>query len=899
MAEPASRPREIRPQAGPQETFCASPADIAIYGGSAFGGKMLPLSTPIPTPTGWTTMGELRVGDMVISDEGVPTMVTWLSDVDPLPDAYELTFDDGAKIRACGDHQWVTLTYDERLRLLRTSEEWREGRRAKRASRGTGKRPDLAERNAARAVLKQPPPNPRGSVRTTREIADTLYTGRRANHAIVNPAPLALPHADLPIPPYVLGAWLGDGTSVSGGLTSADPELVESVRARGYEVRRVPSSTYGYTVVGLSTQLRALGLRSNKHIPAAYLRASMAQRLELLQGLCDTDGFACKLKGSVEFTTTLPALRDGVLELLATLGIKPSCREGVAKLNGRTIGPKWRIQFWTSLPAFELQRKLARQRRDNADGRRSKRFIVDARACASEPMRCIGVDAPSHCYLAGREMIVTHNSWALVFEAARYTQVQGYSAVIFRRTSPQLTGGGSIWEETKKLYPLLGGVPKASPNLQWNFAAGALVQFMHMQHEDDANEHQGKQYDFIGFDEVTHFTAYQFWYLLSRLRSGNASIPRRMRGTCNPDPDSFVRELLDWWIDEKTGLAIPERSGVLRWFVRIDNVLYWGASPEELYAQFGDRVRRRGEDPTGDDDQRPSPMSLTFTRAAARDNKIGLAADPEYLSRLAAIPGAASKRLLQGNWNARDTAGAFFNRSTFPVDTQLPAPERVRRRVRFWDKAATPVSETNKDPDWTAGPCIWELDAPHLPALPGVPGGVEWLVADLIALREGPAIVEATMLAAAEADGTDTMVGCWQDPGQAGVVDVAHMQTLFADYSTQFVRSSRDKAVYAGVWAKRAQAGRVRVMQHVARHPLFFQQLEAFPDGRTHDDVVDGCSGCFQVFTGGITSFEHQSVPDTRHAAPKDTSRAAALGMYAPADDDEPSAGRSGGHRYF
>lgn len=490
-------------------------------------------------------------------------------------------------------------------------------------------------------------------------------------------------------------------------------------------------------------------------------------------------------------------------------------------------------------------------------------------------------------------------SWALVFEAARYATVPGYSAVIFRRTSPQLTGGGSIWEETKKLYPLLGGVPKASPNLQWSFPSGALVQFMHMQHEDTAHEHQGKQYDFVGFDEVTHFEESQFWYLLSRLRSGNASIPRRMRGTCNPDPDSFVRKLLDWWIDGASGLAIPERSGVLRWFVRLDNVMHWGSSPEDLYERLGDRVRRRGEAASGDADQRPSPMSITFIRAAARDNKIGLAADPEYLSRLAAIPGAQSKRLLDGNWNARDTAGAYFNRTTFPIDTQFPAPERVRRRVRFWDKAATPVSDTNKDPDWTCGPLILELDAPHLQALPGVPGGVEWLVADLAALREGPAIVESTILATAQADGTDTVVGCWQDPGQAGVVDVAHMKTMLGDFSAVFVRSSRDKTVYAGAWSKRAQAGRVRVMQHVAQHPLFFQQLEGFPDPRTHDDVVDSCSGCFQVFTGGITSFEFESVPDTRHAAPKATTREHALAMYAPMDDDEPSAGRFGGHRYF
>ncbi|KKM01135.1 hypothetical protein LCGC14_1797410 [marine sediment metagenome] len=161
-------------------------------------------------------------------------------------------------------------------------------------------------------------------------------------------------------------------------------------------------------------------------------------------------------------------------------------------------------------------------------------------------------------------------SWALTFEAARHIRVPGYAAIIFRRTTKQVTGGGSIWEEASSLYPTLGGIGREH-RLDWKFGTGdgerpSTIEFGHLEHEKNKLDHQGKQYGFLGFDELTHFTETQFWYLQTRARSTTGIRPR-VWGTCNPDSESWVRRLIDWWIGDD-GLPIAERSGALRWFAR-------------------------------------------------------------------------------------------------------------------------------------------------------------------------------------------------------------------------------------------------------------------------------------------------------------------------------------------
>lgn len=237
-------------------------------------------------------------------------------------------------------------------------------------------------------------------------------------------------------------------------------------------------------------------------------------------------------------------------------------------------------------------------------------------------------------------------SFALILESLRHINVPGFGGIIFRRTSPELTGAGSLWELASAIMRPLGAKLRESPTLDVRWPSGATLQMMHLQHASDVYAHQSKQYAFIGFDELTHFESSQFWYMVSRLRS-TCGVRPYLRACTNPDPDSFVRQLIAWWIGPD-GRAIPERSGVLRWFVRKGETLVWGDTPEDLAGMCEDGDR---------------PMSLTFIHAGLEDNAILLAKDPGYRARLKALPEVERERLLGANWDIRPEGGKYIQAS--------------------------------------------------------------------------------------------------------------------------------------------------------------------------------------------------------------------------------------------
>jgi hypothetical protein len=392
---------------GPQTQAYFSLADLLLYGGAGGGGKALAIDTPIPTPGGWSTMGDLVVGDEVFDETGKPCRVAAATRVMYGRPCYRVEFSDGSVLVADAEHQWITLTASERTKIIRADPEWRERRRAKRSSRAVerSQKPwvsaTIARINRERQHNYLPAPT--GSVHTTEDIAATLMHGRERNHSVAVSGALQCDDAQLLIDPYVLGLWLGDGSSYKAEITTADDEIVAAVAGVGYETKWRGKYAYGVNG-GLKVALNQLGLIANKHIPFVYLRASMQQRLALLQGLMDTDG-TCDLRGQCEFSVTRRRLAEDVHELVLSLGIKCTMREGVAKLDGREIGPKFTIKFLTEHQAFRLPRKLIRQKRGGFMGTHNRRYIVAVDRIDSIPVRCIEVDSPSHMYLAGRTMI--------------------------------------------------------------------------------------------------------------------------------------------------------------------------------------------------------------------------------------------------------------------------------------------------------------------------------------------------------------------------------------------------------------------------------------------------------------------------------------------------------------
>ncbi|NUP52191.1 MAG: replicative DNA helicase [Catenulispora sp.] len=433
------------------------PGQMVIIAARPAIGKALALDTPLPTPSGWTTMGAVRVGDRLLGADGRPTRVVAATEVMTGRPCYEVEFSDGSVIVADAQHQWFTETRAGALVGAR-------------AVVGAGGSFQMSQTT--------------GSVKTTEEIARTLRCESgdgRLNHAVPVAAAVELPEADLPLAPYTLGVWLGHGDEdgEAAGFTTADPEVVANVVAEGFVV--VPDGPMSYslrfatpgagagaaeracavcgaTFVAKGSQdrvcgkacggrasatgtpvagrygtvrgvLRSLGVLGDQHIPAGYLRASERQRRALLAGLLDGGG-AVDRTGTVRFSVTNRRLALDVQELILSLGYRATLTTEVVSGSGEATTTTYIVTFAPADPVFRLTRKLVRQKtRDRPTTR--QRYITDVRPVASVPVRCVEVDNDDHLYLAGRSWIPTHNS-TLGLDLARSCSIKnGLTSVIF------------------------------------------------------------------------------------------------------------------------------------------------------------------------------------------------------------------------------------------------------------------------------------------------------------------------------------------------------------------------------------------------------------------------------------------------------------------------------------
>lgn len=241
-------------------------------------------------------------------------------------------------------------------------------------------------------------------------------------------------------------------------------------------------------------------------------------------------------------------------------------------------------------------------------------------------------------------------TFALLLEPLRHIHNKDFGAVIFRRTSPQIRSEGGLWDTSSSIYPLIGANPRET-NLEWIFPSGSGIKFSHMEYEKNVLDWQGSQVPFIGFDELTHFTEKQFFYLLSRNRS-TCGVKPYVRATCNPDPDSWVAGFIEWWIDQDSGFPIKERAGKLRYFIKEGNSFVWGDSKKEVLEKVPHIVKlmKEANEETNPDDL---VKSVTFIPGDIYSNKALLSKDPGYLANLMAQDEATKSQLLEGNWKIR------------------------------------------------------------------------------------------------------------------------------------------------------------------------------------------------------------------------------------------------------
>lgn len=427
-------------------------------------------------------------------------------------------------------------------------------------------------------------------------------------------------------------------------------------------------------------------------------------------------------------------------------------------------------------------------------------------------------------------------TFVLLMEGIRHAQNPQFGGVIFRRKAVQIMSQGGLFDEALKMYLPLNAKPVTSPYPKVTFPSGARMTFRHLNQERDVYDWQGPGVPYFGFDELTHFTEFQFNYMFSRNRS-TCGVRPYIRATCNPDPDSWVLNWIEWWIGED-GYPIEERSGVLRWFIRdLDDQFVWADTREELLEKYPNN----------------RPLSLTFIGSKLADNPTMLEKDPDYEAKLLALDSVTRARLHGGNWLVRPKAGEVFPDS---CAKWLKPGERcnIITRIRRWDLAATDKPTA----DYTVG------------VLMGITDQGTFVVEDVIRVQKSAGEVRQLIERTAMMDGYDVHVGLPQDFGQAGVDQIYGFRLQLRDFLLEVDRETGSKVTRASTFAAQWQQGNVYLVQG-SWNTEFVRELAAFPTKGIHDDQVDAAAGAFNFLNtqptlpnyGGLVLGEERGLEGT------------------------------------
>ena len=427
-------------------------------------------------------------------------------------------------------------------------------------------------------------------------------------------------------------------------------------------------------------------------------------------------------------------------------------------------------------------------------------------------------------------------TWALLLDPLRDKNNGGFFCTIFRRTYPEITNQGGMWDESNNLYPHAGGMG-VQGDLVWRFPSGARIEFGHCQNENDKTQWDGAQICDLEFDQLEHFSESMWWYLGIRNRS-TCGVPPRIRATCNPDPESWLIKdsklgwghgFIGWWIDED-GYANLDRAGQLRWFVRWHDKLYWADDPGELRERFAHV------------DPPLIPRSVTFIPAAIWDNPILMEKDPNYIANLQSLPTFERERFLGdrkkgGNWKVVASAGKVFDRSWFKLVDEAP---RGGVECRFFDFAGAEKVIKGDDPDFCAGPKLRKVGGNYYftdVINDRYPAGEIFSMVKSVAQQDR---------ALAHMDNTRYLLRWEQEPNDAAVRDtIAMRKNVGEGYDANAVLARGEKYLHWKPLAIAAQAGHVYCLVRPWTEN-FLSQLHGVPDV-AHDDMADGAGKAYEV----------------------------------------------------
>lgn len=630
-------------QKGAQELGLSCTADIVVFGGNRGGGKANTYTTPVATPSGFRKMGDLEVGDLICTPYDGVQKVSAIYEQGKHT-TYTFHFNDGTTTTCMDTHRfWARLSSAEDFREL-TAREIMDNYRI-------GARYPLSLRNG------------------NTELAEIPLCGEvELNEKITT--------IDLPLHPFILGYASGTGFwefSASGLKLTKNPYEERMLTVYGYKIRKHKFNGF-YYLRGLTDENRRkiTCCRSSQpaRIPHEYMTASKNARWEYLAGIMRKSGRSYKRHPFLSLPNK--KLIEDVAQMARSLGIW-------ARVTQEEDDPKkigyWKVTFVAPDDKTLAQGTYKKTALTNADIPTSphtknvltKTILYITKNEEKRNCRCITVTGRDHLYLTDA-YTVNHNTVTMLMEPMYDIKNKYFNGIIFRKNKDDFD---NIINESARWFRHLGQYKKSKDNMTWDFKTGAKLglSIYDMPMADFDTKYRGQQYAYIGIDELPQMPFEMFKFLLTCNRN-TVGIHSRILGTCNPDPLSWLRKFIDWWIGkedtvysdglthpERKGFAIPERNGAVRYcYMPDDSVenIVWGNSPLEVYEQCRELIDDAWNDEWEQYGYTKTSFfvkSVTFIKASLNDNKALLKNDPSYIASLLNQPPEIRAREFDGNWD--------------------------------------------------------------------------------------------------------------------------------------------------------------------------------------------------------------------------------------------------------